>query len=1030
MPTVPFQIYNASAGSGKTYTLVKECLTILLADDSVQHIKNILALTFTNKAVAEMKERLLAHLKALAQEISSEMGSALCEACAITSETLQKRATNVLKFILHNYAFLDVLTIDGFNHKLIRTFAHDLRLSGDFQVTTDTKLYIEEAVENLIEKAGKHEILAQMLIDFAISKADEDTSWDITLDVTKIANLLLEENHYQHVEGLKDKTIDDFSQLHQMLIKTIDSKKKVIKTKAGNVLKRIETHGLGPSDFTQGTLFNHFKKIESGDWAGLYNNQLEENLSKGTIYTSTLSPEKAGLIDFLLPELRTEYHELKEAIFHCKFLQNFYKNLVPLSLLSAVRNEVEQLKQDRNTLLISEFNSLISQTIANQPAPFIYERIGEKYRHYFIDEFQDTSRMQWENILPLVSHALQSETSAEKHGTLLLVGDPKQAIYRWRGSDPEQFIRLYQCHNPFDIEKKVTSLPRNYRSFDEIISFNNTFFHHIASFLTHPDYRDFYENKSYQEPTEKKGGEVILSFIDKESDEDTYCQQVLYYINQSLQQGFAYGDICVLTRKRKEGVVIASYLTQNHINVVSSETLLLQHSPVIQFLINLIKHLLNPEDKEIRLTILYFLAERNPTTEKHDFLFQYLNSFNQLLEKYSFQSDVFLKLSLYEALQYASQTFALAESSDAYLHYFLDEALAFMKQEGSHLQRFIDHWEKKKDQLSIIAPQTDDAVQLITIHKAKGLEFPVVIYPFANTHLYGEIDAKWWLPVDNDIYGISYSLFNKNKDLAQWKEEYAKLYNQWEEQLQLDHFNILYVALTRAIEKLCIIAPKDLDNKGKEKTDYFSGLFINYLKTTLLWSDSENTYTFGSISKKQTTRKKIQTETIPFFSQPFFQNYSKIIPHQPFPIELIQQKAIEEGDRYHSILAKIEYVPNLESAIQEAVEEGILSPGKEKEYHIILKKIIHHPTLKNYFTLPYTIYNEREIYLPSGEIVRPDRVAFHNQNAVVIEYKTGAYRAEYTTQLHYYARCLEEMGIMIENKLLVFINDDVQVMPV
>ncbi|MCB0375247.1 MAG: UvrD-helicase domain-containing protein, partial [Sinomicrobium sp.] len=601
MNSTQFHIYNASAGSGKTYTLVKEYLKILFSDDLVHHFKQMLAVTFTNKAVYEMKERILTSLSAFSEDDAvvrpPDMLAALAGELEVSVETLQRRARNVLKHILHNYAFFDIVTIDKFNHRIIRAFAYDLKLPSNFEVALDTVPLLEEAVDNLIYKAGEDTLLTKALVDFAVEKADDDKSWDIAIDLREIAQLLLEENHYEHVEQLRERTLNDFLALGRRLKSTIKKQESAIKAGAESVLELLEANGLEASDFSRGTLPNHFKKMAVLDFNGLYANKLAENLAEAAVYPKTLPEDKAFAIDALLPELSKAYHRLKKAVFNVKFLRNFYKNIVPLSLLNAVRNELEALKEERNMVLISEFNSIISKAIANQPAPFIYERLGEKYRHYFIDEFQDTSQMQWDNLKPLIGNALESETLAGQRGTLYIVGDAKQAIYRWRGGKPEQFIDLYRCQNPFQVEKAVTVLPKNRRSFSEIVAFNNGFFSHISEFLTHPGYRDLYKNRSFQETGDKMGGMVSLSFIAKDDGDAAYCGEVLRYIRQAVAQGFAYNDICVLTRKRSEGVTVADYLLEQGVKIVSSETLLLKNNPKVDFLINLLLCLLYPHDK-------------------------------------------------------------------------------------------------------------------------------------------------------------------------------------------------------------------------------------------------------------------------------------------------------------------------------------------------------------------------------------------------------------------------------------------------
>jgi ATP-dependent exoDNAse (exonuclease V) beta subunit len=559
----PFTIYNASAGSGKTYTLVKGYLKILFQSNHPEPFKRILAITFTNKAVAEMKARIIETLKTFADatvlKSKDSMFENICEELQIEPAELHKKAIQVLDNILHNYAAFDISTIDGFTHKLIRTFAYDLRLPLNFEVELDQEALLNEAVDSLIANAGNDDNLTEVLVNFALEKADNDKSWDVAFDFNKIAKLLVNENDLSFINKLKDKTLNDFKALKTQLKKDISQVEKTIVNTAKLVLALIEQAGLEHADFSRKTLPNHFVKISKLELNNLYDNKLETNISeRKSIYSKTLYPEKASAIDALLPEIEILYKTIKTHVFHLKFLKAFYKNITPLSVLNAINNELQKLKEEQNKMLISEFNAIISREIANQPTPFIYERLGEKFKHYFIDEFQDTSVMQWENLMPLLENVLSTA-----HGSTMLVGDAKQAIYRWRGGKAEQFIDLFNKKStPFQVEQEVKNLEENYRSHKAVVHFNNGFFKFLASqVFNNQDYKTLFE-KAHQNITEQKEGYVSLSFLELEKYDDRndrFSKQVLSTINQCLENGFQLKDICVLIRKKKEGVAIADY---------------------------------------------------------------------------------------------------------------------------------------------------------------------------------------------------------------------------------------------------------------------------------------------------------------------------------------------------------------------------------------------------------------------------------------------------------------------------------------
>ncbi|UOB19256.1 UvrD-helicase domain-containing protein [Abyssalbus ytuae] len=1029
---IPFKIYNASAGSGKTFTLVKEYLSILLSTKNSAVVKNILAITFTNKAVNEMKTRILNKLTFFAsKEIfnrNDEMAAHICRDIKMDIYELNARAERSLKFILHNYFYFDIVTIDKFNHRLLKTFAHDLKIPLNFEAGIDTKLMLEEAVDNLIDKAGENELLTKILIEFALSKADEDKDWDISRDLKQTAFLLLEENHVEHISQIKNKNLKDFITLYGLLNQLIKEQRKNIQSDASTLLSFLTSKNLDANDFTRGTLFNHFKKIASGIFNKLYENKLEENILEGNVYNKSLSPDKKAIIDVLIPEISAAYHETKKKIYQLKFFENFKKNVVPYSLLNSIHKELEEIKEEQNLILVSEFNNIISSAISNQPAPFIYERIGEKYRNYFIDEFQDTSEMQWKNLLPLISNALETETTDGKHGSLMIVGDAKQAIYRWRGGKAEQFIDLYNCNNPFKVSKKIEVLPKNYRSHDEIVKFNNSFFTHISNFLTNNRYKELYKNQSYQETNGKSGGYINFTFLENDEDQ-LYCETVLNHIVTLIKQGYNYKDICILTQKKKHGFLIANYLAEKDVPLVSSESLLLKNNTKVNFLINLISLKNSPNNKETILNIIKFYTTQNNIEDKHACLLKYKNNINALFELYDFNLSTFTSLPFYNAVEYAISCFNIHHTSDAYLQYFLDEILLFTQKNNSNIN-FLEYWENKKDSLSIVAPQDMNAVQIMTIHKSKGLEFPIVIFPFANTKIYEEINPKTWMPVNKDIFNIPYALIDKNKDLSSYNEYGLEHYNDWQAKLELDQFNVLYVALTRPVEKLFIISKREIDKKGNENTTTFSGLFINYLKAIGLYTEKQNNFEFGNKEKHllPVTLHNMESHSIPFISNNTYNQTFKIVTKGGSLWNTKQATAIEKGNLYHYILSKIKYSSDIESAIEDCIEEGIISNEEKITVVKKIKDVVLHSELQKYFSNKNVVLNEQAILCKEGSIVKPDRiVVYNNTRTTIIDYKTGTDNPAFDNQLNMYAKHLEEMNYNIENKIIVFINDEIKI---
>ncbi|WP_299333137.1 exodeoxyribonuclease V subunit beta [uncultured Psychroserpens sp.] len=1039
----PLTIYNASAGSGKTFTLVKDYLKLLFQSQSQLAFRYILALTFTNKAVGEMKARLIEMLKLFSEasilESPNSMFKVLVDELQIEPKQLHRNSQQILERIIHNYAAFDISTIDKFNHKLIRTFAYDLKLPVNFEVELDTTTMLGKAVDKLIDKAGSDEELTKVLVDFAIEKTDDDKSWDISYDFNNIAKLLVNENEIPYLDRLKDKTLDDFKALKTKLQKQQKEVEQQIIARSETILTSIRSNGLEFEDFTRQTLPNHFKKAGALNFTGLYSNNLQGNLAERTkIYSSKLDEQKARAIDDLLPEIEASYLTIKQLVYSSKFLNNALKNITPLSVLSAISKSLQDIKDEDDLLLISEFNSIINNEIKTQPAPFIYERIGEKFKHYFIDEFQDTSVLQWENLIPLVSNAVTGQNLKGEIGTAMLVGDAKQAIYRWRGGRAEQFIDLYSEGNPFHIEKKVKNLPINYRSYRTVVEFNNRFFNHIADFaFSNSQHQHIYKNANQKVFLDKEGY-VNIQFLDTKNEDKNQlqCEAVLNTIKKAQRNGFALKDMCIIVRKTKEGIAIAQFLSDLDIDIISSETLLLKNSPEVEFINHIITLSLHPKNDEVKVQLLNFIAEYKLELEDtHQFFSELIHLkakvlFDKLHELgFEFNYLEFLQLPIYEAVESVIRGFNLNETSNAYIQFYLDEVFDYSQKYNASFSGFLEYWYRKNDKLSIVSPSGKDAIQIMTIHKSKGLEFPVVIFPYANQDIYADISPKVWFPVDEAQFnGFSHLYLNMNKDLEEFNEKGAEIYNQYRSQLELDSINLLYVVLTRAIAQLYVISEYDLDKSKQEKLTHYSGLFINYLKSTGQWKDNELNYSFGNLNHASEVKEEISNtiEQTQFISTKKEDHNLNIITNSGYLWDTVQEKAIERGNLVHQIMSLIKTEVDTDFALDHFLNTGLITNEQSEELKLIIDNILKHEQLTYLFDSKLTIYNEKDIISKDGKLLRPDRIVINSKNqAIIVDYKTGLQDSKHREQLFDYQYVLEDMNFEVTKKILIYINDDI-----
>ena len=1041
--TFPFQIYNASAGSGKTYTLVKEYIKLLVQSKSNDAFASILAITFTNKAVNEMKSRVIKTLTAFTNPQilahPSSMFTTICQELSISPESLHVKSGEILQSIVHNYSALSISTIDGFTHKLIRTFAKDLQLSQNFEVELDTSALLNEAVETLISKTGEDSLLTEVLVNFALEKVDEDKSWDVSYDLNQMAKRLTDENDLIPLATLKDKSLQDFEDLKIYLKESIKTLKNTLTETSNQALEYIASCGLEHSDFSGGYLPKYFVNLAAGNFRVSFESKWQLELEEKPLYPGRVSGATALTMDRIQPELVAYFYQTKESVINYHFHQAIYKNINPLSVLNLIHKSLEQIKLEENKIPISEFNSIISNEIKHQPTPFIYERLGEKFKHYFIDEFQDTSMLQWENLIPLISNSLEQEQN-EKSGSLLLVGDAKQAIYRWRGGKAEQFIDLYHKKaTPFQVKQKVENLAYNYRSCKEIVTFNNHFFSFLATeAFTDPLHQELYLNAP-QKPVKNTSGFVSLQFINHEDEEDAnsrYCEEVLSTINQCLDNGFSLKDLCVLVRKKDQGILISQHLIANHIPIISSETLLLKNSETVSFLNAVLTLIVQPKNEEAKVTALYFIAQKYGVNNVHDFMMKHFkatpeNMFCQMKTLGIHLSlDMLLNQSLYDCVETLVSAFELHKNADAYLQFYLDTVLEFTHKRASDIKGFLTYFEQKKDSLSIALTENQNAVKIMTIHKAKGLEFPVVIFPFASLDIYKDLSSKMWFPLGEKFSGFSTALVNFNKELASFGETGESLYNSKRHEQELDTINLLYVALTRPSEQLYIISKSDLSKKNGPNKRSCGGLLIAYLIKTGVWNDSQLRYTFGT-SERAFVPDDEHSHTLTssgFISVEKARHNISIITKAGLLWDTAQSAAIEKGNVIHQLLSKIKTHHHLEQALHDSVVSGEISEAQSHSLKSSLEEIITHPKLAAYFTDDTRVFNEKEILTPYGEIVRPDKLVFTATNEVVLlDYKTGAAKPNHITQLENYATVLKDMHLKVTQKILVYINDTITI---
>lgn len=1025
-----YTIYNASAGAGKTSTLTVRYLTLILKDEQFLSFRSILGITFTNKAVGEMKDRILTALYDFANSVSksdflfhqvlASINENLDE--VIDKDTLRARARKQLKILLHNYAYFDISTIDKFNHRLIKAFAKDLKLPINFKVILDRDEFLNEGLDALFATLSEDEMLKAALVSFALEKIENNNSWDLSYDLFKTAKLLFDETHYNALEQLSTKSDEDFRALIKECKDRLSANEKELKDLVTKTIELLESHELMGSFY--GNYFpNILNKIAAGDYAVNTGAAWLVNFDDKDPYAKKTPEEEKELIDSIKPQLLQVIVELLRLLKERSYRANAHKNIQPLSLIFKVQQQLRILMEEQERLPISEFNKRIFEVVRKQAVPFIYERLGERYKHFFVDEFQDTSVLQWENLIPLISNALSVE-----QGSAMIVGDPKQAIYRWRGGEANQLINLYENPSqPFPVEGETIQLNKNYRSSKTVVEFNNSFFEKSAEELVEDKVKNLFLTTSRQEAHNDDLGWVSIEFIEGAKVEDRserYCEKTFEYIELIIENGFSYADICVLTRVNKQSVALAEYLTSKSIPIISSESLLLKSADEVCFLVDLLYASFWLQESYYQAKLLEFLY-KGDFNHSNKIKTGLQNFARQLESDFEFSFEYFRAQELYDGLSYAIERFQLAQGSSAYITYFLDQVYDYVQTEQLGLLGFLERWEKHKDDWSVKSPEEVNAVQLMTIHKSKGLEFDFVIFPFAEQNLIkNRPDDVLWVSVNPEEFaGFHQLLFNKNKSLTQYNELSEAAVTKEDGLKSMDSINALYVAMTRAVKGLVVLSHWDITASGDFKKGSYSSLFYSYVSDSNSW-DGSMRFEINSLSDlKSQNSQLIDREEMSFrYSYKNEASY-RLLTHEQLHYDDATYQAKEAGTTWHRFMEFVHCADDLQYAGVKLLEEY---PFEEKEFYIHkATELVSHPDLKEYFSSGIRSVNEQTIFTSDGEELRPDRLVFFDREVVIIDYKTGKHSSDHEDQIKAYAKALEELHYQIRKQIIIYIYQEI-----
>ncbi len=1026
-------IVRSSAGSGKTYTLVLYYLRIALMQP--ESFNEILAITFTNKATEEMKARLIKALKSLSEGREEKMAEALSSMTGLNSEEIISRSRHLLQLMLHRYSGLAVMTIDSFFYRLIRPVARELGISLNREIELDTERVASEIKQKLMMDAGADAETTLWLEQFINDKMSEKENWNIDREISKLIKEIINDSGEIFSEGKKPV---DFALVNELrkIRKLFQNR---LKETGLTFLEISKKYNLSVNDFKQ-------KERGVGMWF--------IRLSRGDVNKKHLNKYVLACRD-KIEEWASKTHERSELIYRLaeeqlmhllnesvQLFEEGWKEYVTATailemifvagLAGKIKTKLAEYRDEEEILLLPDINRIIAGALSINDTNFVFEKTGNRFRHFLIDEFQDTSLIQWKNLLPLIENGLSSG------GNVLIVGDAKQSIYRWRGGKMELLLKgINRQLGHYDEITEEKILAVNYRSAPEIIQLNNRLFHEISKLRTElvreqmDEFPLAYSDGKIEQEVRQGNtmkGYAEIRLIKKKKDEDGEKKNkegrrtelmtlMLDRIKQALNDGFREKDIAILTRSANDASLIASFLFENGIiHVLSPESLRASSSDKVQLLIHCMK-LLHYDDDITRAGCLYFFHRIHEKEISHKEIFGRVkkqDSFVNSLPAEFFQEFHLLRtIPLADLAEHLIRIFKL--KTDVFVLRFQDAILEFNSKESGSLYDFIQWWEEKEQEITITLPENANAIRIMTIHKSKGLQFPVVLIPFADWSLKPKHDSILWAETEKlplSEYG-KFPLHVK----SQLSDSYFSDNYQHEMDLtMLDNINLLYVAFTRAELRLHVFAFSD-------RPDYNSaaGLlnaviirpeFANQLQN----SDEELLLESGTLSKPERGKEKAESlQLSDFISRPWRSRITLALNKNLISVN--DEPGALQGLQFHQIMSEI---------IQEEDVNAILKKYQaENELKSVIENLLNQCRSMEWFTGKFEIKTECPLLLPDGSVLRPDRLMIDKNKITILDYKTGEPDEKHHQQLQSYAKTLTEAGFEVEGCFIYYTKTSV-----
>jgi ATP-dependent exoDNAse (exonuclease V) beta subunit len=1026
----PLIIYKASAGSGKTFTLATEYIKLVVRNP--QDYRHILAVTFTNKATEEMKMRILSQLYGIWNNLPSSKGymEVVCRELDASPEFVSRQAGIALKLLLHNYSYFRIETIDSFFQSVLRNLARELDLTANLRIGLNDMQVEELAVDQIIENLTVNDKMLKWILKYIMENISDDRSWNVIGQIKQFGKTIFRDYYKSESKTLYEiiRKPNFFEQYTTQLRTVREQAKKRMADFGNEFFKQLNAAGISEEQLSYGKsgIAGFFRKLCEGTFdesiEGKRVTDCIDQPEKWCKKTEERREEIMALANGVLGNLLKE--ALQERPQQYKLYQSAdltLRHLNQLRLLESIERKVRELNETANRFLLSDTQQLLHDLIAGSDSPFIFEKIGTQLEHIMIDEFQDTSTVQWKNFKVLLE-----ETMSHINTENLIVGDVKQSIYRWRSGD---WRLLNNITNEFPHPEKqldVRSLATNFRSCKRIVSFNNAFFTKAAELEQVGAYNDVVQKTP--------GNKLDEGYVDiRLLPADDYQQQTLELLQTQVVQLFDKGvqpnSIAILVRTNSQIPIIAHHFMENmpEVRIVSDEAFRLDSSPAVQVIVQALHLLIHPND----LLDKAFLAKSYSNLPLHQ------GTLDDMLPADFIQhQEELLRLPLYELTERLYSIFHLneMEGQSAYLCAFYDQVANYVNEQTTDIPAFLHEWDASICSKTIQSPEIN-GIRLISIHKSKGLEFPYVLIPFCDWRLEHN-DILWCrqpaevpfntlpiVPIDYSQKGMKGTVFEQYYD-----EEHM--------QNTVDNLNLLYVAFTRASKALFVIGKRNNKASRSALVEQVLPNVIEQLNGAELTGEEDAKavmrFTYGTLQQEQLEKgeeiehnvflKKstIQPLGIEVFEQKheFKQsNDSRRFAAEEDDEQQRQESYIQMGSVLHQVFSTIKTIDDIPTALRRMELDGIVYDANitREKIESLIRKRISNPKVANWYSNEWTLYNECTILTKdphTGAVYerRPDRVMTNGKETLVVDFKFGHPRSDYYDQVREYMQLLKEMG--------------------